>query len=193
MIKEPRNLLWAVPLICLISFPLWQPIAAKILKPPHGVNEQVHSMRVALQGTSSGEMLEVDFMQAREDRKEWQIKAARMYSLDGEKDIRLEDVEALFYGKSAQEQGQTRISSRKARYIADSQLLNLQGQVVIRDSKGYEIQTESLNYLDKEKKINTESKVQINGSNISVSGESLTYEVESGNYRIEGNVVCKVW
>jgi LPS export ABC transporter protein LptC len=138
-------------------------------------------------------MLEVDFMQARDDRKEWQIKAARMYSLDGEKDIRLEDVEALFYGKSVQEQGQTRISSRKARYNADNQLLNLQDQVVIRDNRGYEIRTESLNYLDKEKKINTDSKVQINGSNISVSGERLIYDVESGNYRLDGNVVCKVW
>jgi LPS export ABC transporter protein LptC len=138
-------------------------------------------------------MLEVDFMQARDDRKEWQIKAARMYSLDGEKDIRLEDVEALFYGKSGKGQGETRISSQKARYNADNKLLNLQGQVVIRDNRGYEIQTESLNYLENDKKINTASKVQINGSNIAVSGESLMYDIVSGNYHLEGNVVCRVW
>jgi LPS export ABC transporter protein LptC len=193
MIKEPRNLLWIVPLVGLITFPLWQPIAAKILRPPHSVEKKADAILSAERGTRTAEMLEVDFMQSKAGRKEWQIKAGRMYSLDGEKDIQLEEVEAIFFGDPVKKTGQTQIRSQRASYNADQQLLNLHDQVVINDVRGYEILTESLAYLGKEKKITTDSKVKITGSNIAVRGDRLVYDVESGNYRLEGNIVCKVW
>jgi len=185
--------LWILPLIGMITFPLWQPIAAKILRPPHSVGKKTDVMLSAERGIHTAEMLEVDFMQSKAGRKEWQIKAARMYSLDGEKNIQLEAVEAIFFGDSVKDTGQTQISSRRASYNADQQLLNLRDQVVINDARGYEILTESLEYQGKEKKITTDSKVKITGSNIAVSGERLMYDVESGDYRLEGNVVCEVW
>ena len=193
MFKEPRNLLWIVPLIGLLTFPLWQPVAAKLLRPPPGVEKKADTMLSAPRMTRTAEMLEVDFIQSKDGNKEWQIKAGRMYSQDGEKDVTLEDIEAVFFSDPGNDAVQTKISSRRARYDADKQLLNLQDQVVINDDRGYEIQTESLQYLGKDKKIKTGSKVHITGTNIAVSGESLMYDVESGNYRIEGNVVCKVW
>jgi len=185
--------LWIVPLIGLITSPLWQPVAAKLLRPPAGVEKKAATLLSASRLTRTAEMLEVDFLQSRDGTKEWQIKASRMYSQDGEKDARLEDIKAVFFGEPGNDAVQTRISSRRARYDADKQLLNLQDQVVINDHRGYEIQTESLEYLGKEKKIKTGSKVHITGSNFTVSGESLMYDVESGNYHLEGNVVCKVW
>jgi hypothetical protein len=35
--------------------------------------------------------------------------------------------------------------------------------------------------------------VNIQGSNIAVSGNELLYDTVTGNYRLEGNVVCRVW
>jgi len=191
--KEPRNLLWIVPLIGLVTFPFWQPVAAKLLRPPSGAEKKTDTMLSASRLTRTAEMLEVDFIQNRAGGKEWQIKAGRVYSLDGEKVVKLEDIEAFFFGDAGSDAAQTKISSRRARYDADKQLLNLRDKVVINDDRGYEIQTESLHYLGKEKKIKSGSKVLITGSNISVSGENLMYDIESGNYRLEGNVVCKVW
>ena len=193
MIKEPRNLLWIIPLIGLITFPLWQPVAAKLLRPPQKAGQQEESIISGTRGTRTAEMLEVDFIQSKAGSKEWQIKAGRMYSLDGEKNVKLENIEALFFGDPGNDAAQTKISSRLARYDADKQHLKLQDQVVISDDRGYEIQTELLHYLGKEKKIKSGSKVQITGSNIAVSGESLMYDIVSGNYHLEGNVVCKVW
>ncbi len=193
MIKEPRNLLWIVPLIGLIAFPLWQPIAAKLLRPPPGAEKKAGTILSVTRGTRTAEMLEVDFIQSKEGSKEWQIKAAKMYSLGGEKDVKLEDIEALFFGDPGNDAAQIKISSRLARYDADKQHLKLQDQVVINDDRGYEIQTELLHYLGKEKKIKSGTKVRITGSNIAVSGETLMYDLVSGNYRLEGNVVCKVW
>ena len=193
MIREPRNLLWIVPLIGLITFPLWQPVAAKLLRPPSGTEKKADTILSASRITRTAEMLEVDFIQSRAGSKEWHIKAGRMYSLGGEKDVKLEDIEALFFGDPGNHAAQTKISSRLARYDADKQHLKLQDHVVINDDRGYQIQTELLHYLGKEKKIKSGSKVQITGSNIAVSGETLMYDIVSGNYRLEGNVVCKVW
>ena len=182
-----------VPLIGLVTLPFWQPFAAKLLRPPPGVEKKTDTILSASRMTRTAEMLEVDFIQSREGNKEWQIKAGRVYSLDGEKIVKLEDIEAVFFGDPGNDSVQTIISSRWARYDADTKLLNLQDQVVINDDRGYEIQTDSLHYLGQKKIIQSGSKVLITGTNIAVSGENLMYDVESGDYRLEGNVVCKVW
>jgi len=55
------------------------------------------------------------------------------------------------------------------------------------------MRTDSLEYLAAEKKIRTTSPVNILGSNIEVSGNRLLYDTVTGNYRLEGEVVCRVW
>ncbi|MGB6291241.1 MAG: LPS export ABC transporter periplasmic protein LptC, partial [Desulfobulbales bacterium] len=107
-------------------------------------------------------------------------------------DMRLEDVTALFFGTVGKNE-ETRIRSQTARYNADTRQIALQGKVVIQNDKGYEMQTDSLEYLAAEKKIRTTSAVTIQGSNIEVRGNRLLYDTVTGNYRLEGNVVCKVW
>jgi LPS export ABC transporter protein LptC len=193
MLKEPRNLLWILPLAALISFPLWKPLATNFLSPERSVKQSVDEHISAQRESRSAEMLEIDFMQNREGRKEWQIKASRLFSMEDEKHLQLEEVEALFFGKAGKDVGQTRINSRRASYEADRQLLILQDDVIIKDDKGYEIQTDSLDYHGDERKIRTNSGVKITGHNIKVSGDSLIYNIDSGNYRLDGNIVCKVW
>ena len=69
MIKEPRNLLWIVPLIGLITFPLWQPVAAKLLRPPPGAEKKMDTMLSAEPRIRTAEMLEVDFIQSKAGSK----------------------------------------------------------------------------------------------------------------------------
>jgi LPS export ABC transporter protein LptC len=106
--------------------------------------------------------------------------------------MQLEDVKGVFYGPAGGKE-KTRIRSQKAGYNANTRKITLQGKVVIQDDKGYEIQTDSLEYLAAEKKIRTTSAVNIRGSNIDVRGNKLLYDTATGNYRLEGNVVCKIW
>jgi len=120
------------------------------------------------------------------------LTADRLTSMEGDADMRLEDVTALFFGAGGEHE-KTRISSRRAKYNADTRQVTLQGGVVIRDDKGYEMQTSSLEYLAAEKKIRTKAAVTIEGSNIKVSGDRLLYDTVTGDFRLTGNVVCRIW
>ncbi len=192
MLKDSRNLLWILPLAALLTLPLWKPFAVDFLSP---VRQEMGPPAESPPNSnipSSSLMTGVRFEQSRNGAKEWLLTADRLNSLESNTDLRLEDVKALFFGTGGEHE-KTRISSRKARYNVDNRQITLQGGVVIRDNKGYEIQTNSLEYHAAEKKIRTTASVTIQGSNIEVSGDRLIYDTETGNFSLAGNVVCRIW
>lgn len=192
MMKDPRNLLWILPLAALLTLPLWKPLASDFLIPERattGPTVPALSNSGALPATA---MDGVYFEQSKDGVKEWLITADRLYSTENDSDMRFEDVNALFVGAAGNNE-ETRIRGRTARYNADSRQLTLLGKVVLQNQKGYEMQTESLEYAAVDKKIRTTSPVHVRGDNIEVSAESLLYDTATGNYSLEGNVVCKVW
>jgi LPS export ABC transporter protein LptC len=192
MMKDPRNLLWILPLAALLTLPLWKPLASDFLIPERtatGTTVSALSNSGALPATA---MEGVYFEQSKDGVKEWLITADRLYSTENDSDMRFEDVNALFVGDAGNNE-ETRIRGRTARYNADSRQLTLLGKVVLQNQKGYEMQTESLEYAAVDKKIRTTSPVHVKGDNIEVSAKSLLYDTATGNYSLEGNVVCKVW
>lgn len=192
MLKDPRNLLWIFPLATLLTLPLWKPFAADFLTPKQKATSSAGPSVTSSRALNSSEMKGVQFEQSKNGAKEWLLTANRLYSSENDSDMQLEEVKALFFG-TAGENEETHIRSQKARYNAATKQITLQGEVVIKNDKGYEMQTESLEYLAAEKKIRTTSPVNIQGSNIEVSGNQLLYDTVTGNYSLEGNVVCKVW
>ena len=192
MLKDPRNILWLAPLAALLTMPLWKPLAADFLSPER---EETGPPAPSLTGPrvhSTSEMKGVQFAQSKNDTREWLLTASRLYSTESDPDMQLEDVQALFFGAAGENQ-ETHIKSQKARYNAKTNQITLQGKVVIRNDKGYEIRTDSLEYLPAEKKIRTSSAVGIHGSNIAVTGNQMLYDTLTGNYSIAGNVVCRIW
>jgi LPS export ABC transporter protein LptC len=193
MLKDPRNLLWLVPLAALMAMPLWKPFVADFLNPQRSREDSPIPSLTATRSLTSSEMKNVHFEQNRNGVREWAITASSLHSAEGDADLQLANVFARFFGAKGSSNRQTDIRSQKARYNRRLQELRLQGEVVIQNDKGYEMRAESLVYLEKERKIQTDSEVIINGKNLAVRGESLVYDVASGNYRLEGNVICKVW
>lgn len=192
MLKDPRNLLWIVPLAALLAMPLWMPLATDFLSPERkAAAPQVPTLTNA-RTLSSSEMKGVQFEQSKNGAKEWLLTASRLFSTENDADMRLEDVKALFFG-AAGESEETRIRSQVARYNGETKQVSLQGKVFIQTDKGYEMQTESLEYLTADKKIRTTSAVNIKGNNIEVSGNRLLYDTVTGNYSLSGNVVCRIW
>ena len=192
MMKDSRNLLWIVPLAALLTFPLWKPLAADFLSPERkNTQTPVPSLTNSSVMTST-EMDGVHFEQSKDGVKEWLLTASRLYSKENDSDMELEDVKALFFGSSGKKE-ETNIRSQKARYNTDTRQLTLRGNVVVENEQGYEMQTESLEYLAVEKKIRTTSAVSIKGSNLEVSGKRLIYDTVTGNYSLTGNVVCRIW
>ena len=192
MVKDPRNLLWIVPLAVLLTMPLWKPPVADFLSPEH--REVVPSFKRPADSSLSvsTDMDGVQFEQSKNGVREWLLTASRLYSIENDSDMQLEDVKALFFGSPGKD-GETSIRSEKARYNADTRQLSLQGKVYVQDHRGYEMRTESLEYIAADKKIRTTSAVNIKGSKIEVSGKRLLYDTTTGNYSLTGNVVCRIW
>jgi LPS export ABC transporter protein LptC len=192
MMKDPRNLLWIIPLAALLALPLWKPLVAGFLIPERE-KANPHLPTLTNPGAlHSSEMAGVHFEQSKDGVREWLLTADRLYSTENDSDMRFEDVKALFLGTAGQNE-ETRIRSQEARYNSDNRQLILLGKVVIQNQKGYVMQTESLEYAAVDKKIRTTSPVHVTGNNIEVSGKSLLYDTATGNFSLEGNVVCKVW
>jgi LPS export ABC transporter protein LptC len=192
MMKDPRNLLWIVPLAALLTLPLWRPLAADFLSPERKKTPPPVPSLTNSRVLTSTEMDGVHFEQSKNGTKEWLLTASRLYSAENDSDMQLEDVKALFFG-AAGENEETHIRSQKARYNVDTKQLTLQGKVVVQNQQGYEMQTESLEYVAVDKKIRTTSAVHVKGNNIEVSGKRLLYDIATGNYSLTGNVVCRIW
>jgi len=192
MMKDPRNLLWIIPLAVLLSLPLWKPLAVDFLSPDRGkIIPPVPSL-TNTRALTSTEMDGVHFEQSKNGIREWLLTATRLYSTENDSNMELEDVSARFFGSTGNNR-ETDIRSQKARYNTETKQLILKGNVVVQNQKGYEMRTESLEYVAVDKKIRTTSAVNVKGSNIEVSGNRLLYDTVTGNYSLEGNVVCKVW
>ena len=192
MFKDPRNLLWLVPLACLLTMPFWKPLFADFLSPVRSLPPPSVPSITAVRAVTSSEMRMVHFDQNRNGEQEWVLTANRLYSTEEDADLQLEDISARFFGSSGSNR-ETGIHSQKARYNAETKQLSLQGNVLIRDDRGHEIKTGSLDYLAAERKIRTTSAVHMKGNNIEVSGKRLLYDTRTGDYSLDGNVVCKVW
>ena len=192
MMKDPRNLLWIIPLAVLLSLPLWKPLAVDFLSPDR---KKIIPPVPSLTNTgalTSTEMDGVHFEQSKNGIREWLLTATRIYSTENDSNMKLEDVSAKFFGSTGNNR-ETDIRSQKARYNTETKQLILKGKVVVQNQKGYEMRTESLEYVAVDKKIRTTSAVNVKGSNIEVSGNRLLYDTVTGDYSLEGNVVCKVW
>jgi LPS export ABC transporter protein LptC len=192
MMKDPKNLLWILPLAALLAFPLWKPFAADFLSPERKKTISFLPSLTDSRVLTSTEMDGVHFEQSKNGVKEWFLTASRLYSIDNDSDMELEDVKALFFGTTGKKE-EASIRSQKARYNPDTRQLTLKGEVVVQDYRGYEMQTKSLEYIASDKMIRTTSAVHVTGNNIDVSGNRLLYDIATGDYSLEGNVVCKVW
>lgn len=192
MLKDPRNLLWLVPLAALLTLPLWKPFAAKFFNPAHQETASPVTSLTNLRALNSSDMTGVQFEQNKNGSREWLLTASRLSSAEGDPDLRFEDVMATFFNTS-NEKEEAHVKGRNASYNTDTQKMTLEGSVVIKNDAGYEMQTDSLEYLAAEKKIRTTSAVNIKGSNIAVSGNRLVYDTVTGNYSLAGKVVCRIW
>ena len=120
MLKDPRNLLWLLPLAVLMTLPLWKPFAADFLSPAHKSKEAaLHAVPslTGIKALNSSDMTGIQFEQSKNGAKEWLLTASRLYSTGSDSDMQLEDVEALFFGP-AEGNEETHIKSLKAGYNA---------------------------------------------------------------------------
>jgi LPS export ABC transporter protein LptC len=180
-----KNLFWGIPLLVLLTYPLWQPYVADFLRPAADINVSVEGAGADRYLTMKG----VAFSQFNKGRQEWRINASSLYSEEGEKDLRLEGVRAEFFGEEAT----TNIQSSRARYEKAKQLLTLNDDVVVITASGYELRTETLYFREDLRRMSAKSGVAVTGKGLSLAGREMAYELDSQHLVVDGQVTAEIY
>ncbi|MDA8164733.1 MAG: LPS export ABC transporter periplasmic protein LptC [Desulfobacteraceae bacterium] len=187
-----------IPLFLLLAAPLWYPAAADFLSPPHGLAAGPAKGADIRQFALTG----VRFSQSRGGRPEWQIKAARLITAGGRDDqLHLEKVVAVLHGQgkdngkgkeTAQDEekdgSRFHITSDKGVYDSKALVLTLVNEVLVRMGNGYELRTDTLQYLEKTSMVQTSAPVSLVGKDLTVSGRGMAYNLKTGSYAVGGRL-----
>jgi LPS export ABC transporter protein LptC len=182
MIK-PRNLLWQLPLLFVLTAPFWWDFAAHLLNPKKKINHT--SAKAERNIVMDG----VNFIQSRDGVEELLLKAKKVTSENDQKVLLFTDANAVLLG-SAQSFD---ITSNEAVYDTEKQIVTLADDVQLVSSDGQVLRTSVLRYLAKYKKIKSAAEIYFSGERMNISGTSFYYDLNSGDFRVGSRVVCSLW
>lgn len=188
MMTGSRNILWLLPLLLFVTWPLWGPGAKDFLSPRGGFQTAIKSDAQAKTFTMS----DVFFTQDENGIRNWRIIAERMGTTNGESKLQMDTVDAVVYGTD-QDEKKFLITSKAGLYDTDKQILTLMDNARVTTAQGYEIHSPVLSYQDKTRKIKTDERVRITGKDIDIIGKGFMYDMNSGAYWVGGRVKFKTW
>lgn len=187
MMTGIRNILWLLPLLLVVTWPLWGGPVEDFLTPPKHSDSAEQS---TVPSPKNFSMDGVVFHQDKQGIKDWRIKTKRLYTEGGESRLKMEKVEAAVF---REQQPRFHITSKSGLYDSKLQLLTLMDNVKVENGEGYEIRTPVLQYDDRNREIETDAPVQIDGKDIEITGKGLRYNMDSGAYEIGGRMQFRAW
>ncbi|MDR2551252.1 MAG: LPS export ABC transporter periplasmic protein LptC [Desulfobulbus sp.] len=185
MIKNPRNLLWLLPVLLFVTSPLWRPPLAAFLAPRGGYNPKLAQPQeespiqnfvlesVAITMTSNG-------------KEEWQIDANRAYTQGDDHEIEMEEVSAMYIGS---EREPINIESRKGLYFIDKRHLVLTDHVkVVKPLRNQVMLSERLEYDDADKVLVSPGKVTILAPGMKLNAGRMDYDFSTEGFEFSDRV-----
>jgi LPS export ABC transporter protein LptC len=185
MFKNPRNLLWLVPLVLFLTSPLWKPLLASYLK-PRGGYEPISIVDSEKVPSQSFIMDTITITMSNKGRVEWVVNAERAFTAQSDKEIGMIGVDALYTDIS---NDKTHITSSQGMYNVDERHLILMDNVVIRKpSANQEMFTDLMHYYDDRKMVVSPGDVKIKSPKYSIEAGRLDYNLASDAYDFSGRV-----
>ncbi len=185
MIKNPRNLLWILPLVVYLTSPLWKPSVARFLAPRGGYDPKMSTIN-----TNSSQNFIMDTVTltlTSKGSKEWEIDAERAFTGKSDREIEMVDVNAFYVGK---DKDPTRITSRKGQYLIDDRHLILIEDVVIRKPLTNEVlYTDLLHYYDATKMAVSPGNIDLLGPQFNIQAGRMDYDLSTDGYDFSGRVI----
>jgi LPS export ABC transporter protein LptC len=118
--------------------------------------------------------------------REWDLKAKAARHFQEEKMTMLEGIEAAFYVK---EGGLIRLRGDRGRILHGTKDIELQGNVVILNTDdGYQLTTEGLHYVYRERQIKSSQRVDIVGKGLEVTGKGMSIDLVTGKLSMWGRL-----
>lgn len=180
-----RNLLWLVPLVLLLTFPLWKIPVASFLAPRGGLEKSSTAMHVKGYNFS---MTGIQILQSEQNQETARIRAAMARSTSTPNVYVLEQVDADLIDDDG---GITQVLAETGSFDVDDKHLELSNNVVINNRvENYTMKTDLLYYNGNDRTVHCPGRSVLQGNGISITGTSLHHDMNTGAYTIGGRVYC---
>ncbi|GAB4338918.1 MAG: hypothetical protein Kow0089_11270 [Desulfobulbaceae bacterium] len=187
MIRNPRNLLWLIPLALFVTSPLWKPALTAFLKPRGVYDPMVLAEEEEKPQSFVMDALAITMTSWGID--EWEIRAGQAFTGKTDKEIGLINVDALYTGDKRE---RTRITSDRGLYNIDrGHLVLIDNVVVDKPVSQQKMFTDLLHYYNEDKRVVSPGRVEIRGPDFTIRAGRLDYDLISRNYDFSNRVICE--
>ncbi|WP_457578047.1 LPS export ABC transporter periplasmic protein LptC [Desulfomarina sp.] len=181
--KLHRNQVWLIPLLLILTYPLWSIPVGKFLTPRGGVPTQTVTRKT---NQHNFRMESVKILQNQNGKKTALIRAKSARTGNDTDILILETVDADIFDEDG---NVTHIVSRTGKYNVKTKALTLSGDVVVNKTRDKQfLYTDLLHYDSDKRTVNCPGKTKLIGENVSIDGGSLDYDINSSRYDIGGRV-----
>lgn len=183
--KFHRNIIWIIPLLAIITFPLWSIPVGNFLAPRTSIDPAPKRQQA---DTHDFNMEKVNILQHQDGRKTAVIRARKAHT---GKDPNLIIMELVIADIFDEKGNVTNIIANTGQYDSTGKLLTLTGDVVVHKTLDNQFLYTDLLYYDSEQRtINCPGKTRLEGENVAIDGGSLDYDIKSQSYIIDKGVTC---
>ena len=179
-----RNTIWLIPLLCIITFPLWSPPIGRFLTPRGGFDPDINKKPTA---THNFSMQTVKILQNQDGRRAALIRAEQAHtSVNDDEVLIMKRVDADIFDEN---EDITRIVAREGQYSLATEILTLAGDVVVNKIKENQfLFTDLLYYNSQERTIHCPGETRLKSDGAEIHGGSFDYDITTGQYVIGNRV-----
>lgn len=182
-----RSLVWLIPALMILTFPIWRIPVASFLA-PRGIEDT--KITTKSEDEHDFVMKTVRIEQNKAGAKTAEIRASQAFTSDKPDEFVLGDVDADMFD----EQGNiVNIRAKTGLYNTETRHLILSKNVVVtRVSENQKLYSNLLHYYDNERLIDSPGDTRMVAEKADIKGSSLTYDIVTGQYLIGGRVYCVI-
>ncbi len=185
--KSHRNTIWLVPLLIIITYPLWSLPVGTFLSPKGSFDPPPNKQQP---DTHNFNMDTVQILQNQKGEKTALIRARKAHTGEDSDILVMEFVNADLFDE---EGNITKIIANTGQYNTTSKILTLTDDVVINKTLDEQfLYTNLLIYNSEKRTVNCPGKIRLEGKNIEIDGGSLDYDITSVTYVIGKRVHCVI-
>ncbi len=127
----------------------------------------------------------IRFVEDKHGQKSWELEAQSVQKYQDQNVLVLQDVKLTFYAK----EGRTfLLTAKQGKVYQDSKNVDLEGDVVLTSSDGYQLKTHSLSYRNLEQIASTSDPVEIEGEQLRLTGKGMQVNMEAKTIKILSQV-----
>lgn len=179
-----RNTVWLIPLIAILTFPLWKIPVGAFLSPRGEIQSSTKQEEQVPSNTLS--MKDLVIYQYHGDKQDTVVRSNRAYSGDNPDLIFFDTVDADVFDKNGEI---INITSQQAEYNQKSQVLVLIKDVVANKTvSSQKLLTDKMNYNSVTEIAHAPGKTTLISPDAEIVGGNFTYDVNTETYTMEKRV-----